>query len=205
MIGLDWSMKQISSTVAGVITTATAKAHLRVDHSDEDDLIDRLVLSAISAIEARSGVAMIPQVVELRTRRFPNPLGHLALPYSPVRSITSVKYLDEDLAEQTVDTDVYAIDDAARPARVFLASQSEAWPTLCVSRPDAVRVRYEAGPSEAGNVHSDLISAALLLVGHLYEHRQSVAASSMAEVPMSVGALIAKHEIPNGELGVIDV
>lgn len=203
---IPWSINVISRTVAGVITTADAKDHLRVDHSDEDSLIDRLIIASIIAIETKARSAIVPQTLELRVPRFPYSVGCLFLPRSPVRSITSVKYLDEDLAEQTVDPSVYAFNDGAMPSRLFLADTSVAlWPTVKDARPDSVRIRYDAGPATVGAVSDEMISAVLLMVGHLYENRQSVVTGTIAtKIPDAVDALIASQLIPNGDLGVVD-
>lgn len=203
---IPWSINVISRTVAGVITTADAKDHLRVDHADEDSLIDRLIVASIIAIETKARSAIVPQTLELRVPRFPYSVGYLMLPRSPVRSVASVKYLDEDLVEQTVDPSVYAINDGAMPARLFLSDTSVAlWPTVKGGRPDSVRVRYDAGPATTSGVGDEMISAILLMVGHLYENRQAVVTGTIAtKIPNAVESLIASQMIPNGDLGVID-
>lgn len=203
---IPWSISVISRTVAGVITTADAKDHLRVDHADEDSLIDRLIVASIIAIETKSRSAIVPQTLELRVPRFPYAGGYVLMPRSPVRSITSVKYLDTDLVEQTVDPSVYAINDGGMPARLFLADTSVAmWPTVKNDRADGVRIRYDAGPSTVGGVSDEMISAILLMVGHLYENRQSVVTGTIAtKIPDAVESLVASQTIPNGDLGVLD-
>jgi uncharacterized phiE125 gp8 family phage protein len=203
---LTWAVEIIANTVAGVIATEDAKTHLRVSGSDEDDLIDRLIVAAITSVEAHARIAMTPQTLELRVPRFPLGGGYFALPRSPVRSVTSITYIDTDGDEQTLAGTVYALEGSGRPATVFLADDAQCWPGDAADRRDAVRVRYEAGPSTVGNVPEDLISAAMLLIGHLYENRQSVVIGTIAsKVPDAVGTLIMRHKIPNGELGVVDV
>lgn len=204
---VPWSLTTTSRTVAGVISTADAKAHLRVDHSDEDSLIDRLVLASIEAIESKIGASMVPQTLTLVVPRFPTTCGHFALPGSPVRSITSITYVDSDGTNQVVAGSLYVTDGNAHPGRVYLADRdSSPWPTDLAARDDAVRIIYEAGPATVNDVNDALIAAALLMIGHLYENRQAVVTGTIAtELPEAVDALIARHKIPNGELGVIDV
>jgi uncharacterized phiE125 gp8 family phage protein len=203
---VPWSLTTTSRTVASVITTADAKDHLRVDNSDEDSLIDRLVLASIDAIEARIRSSMVPASLILLAPRFPTCAGYFALPRAPVRSITSITYVDSDGTQQTMDGSDYVLNGDEKPATVGLSDPSSVpWPTDLASRRDAVRIRYEAGPATINDVSDSLVAATMLMIGHLYENRQAVVTGTIAtKVPDAVEALIARHQIPNGELGVID-
>ena len=85
-------------TLDSVITVADLKAHLRVDHSDEDTLITSLRDAAISWIEdycnTRLGdVTAVGYIDYFYNARFP---------IGPVNSISSVTYTDANGDTQTL-------------------------------------------------------------------------------------------------------
>ena len=43
---------------------------------------------------------------------------------SPVTSVDSIKYFDQDDNQQTLDTSVYAFDMVSMPARIFFKTES---------------------------------------------------------------------------------
>lgn len=51
----------------------------------------------------------------------------------------------------------------------------------------------ETSPANALVINPDVIAACLLLIGHLYENRESVTMGTMVELPMSVQYLIAPY------------
>lgn len=86
--------------------------------------------------------------------------GPIRLPYPPVTGVTWVKYLDEDLNEQTVDETVYRLAD-----NLVLLKPDQEWPDAAC-QPDAVRIQYAAGYSE---VPARAKHAVILTVQHLLE------------------------------------
>src|SRR5690554_6351489 len=79
-----------------MITIEEAKAHLRLEHNEEDALITSLIASAFKHIENRTG-----QVFDRRdgivmvADRLPKNAGGLELQWTPVRAVTEVAYLDQ--------------------------------------------------------------------------------------------------------------
>lgn len=165
------------------VTLAEAKAHLRIDHSDEDALIRGLIGAATSHIQGRDGYtgqALVPQTWEYYLDQFPtDPLKAIAIPLPPLIAVESIKYLDADGAEQTLATSVYAVNTATEPGAVSL-KQDQSWPDTR-SAWDAVRIRFQAGylafgdspTSYAGTPIEVMQSAILLVLADLYENRQA--------------------------------
>lgn len=192
------------------VTLAEAKAHLRVDHSDEDALIEGLIAAATDHLDGWDGV-LGRALVEQTWRQDFDAFGpFLLLPLAPVISITSVGYTDAEGSPATVDSGSYALktDEGGRPYIAFDG--------VSVSGP--VSVTYVAGyatipevpavepgpgnpPDPPGSpaipaqatVPAAIKAAILLLVGHWYEHREAVNPGPMATVPMAVDALIAPY------------
>lgn len=182
-------VRTVAPAVA-LITTAEAKAHLRVDHSDEDTLIDNLVSAATTHLDGYAGVlgrALTTQTWKIETDAFADPLR---LPVGDLIAVTSVKYYDLNNAQQTLATTVYgAFSDDGGPYIGLKADQD--WPDV-YDRRDAIEVIWTAGyGATAANVPQAIRQAALLLVGHWYTNRDAVQVGmSVAELPLAVSALI---------------
>ncbi len=84
------------------VTTAEAKAHLRLDHDSEDDLIAGLIRAAREEVERATGLAMIDQSWRLALDCVPA-CGLVLLRRHPVKAIISVTVYDADGAASLVD------------------------------------------------------------------------------------------------------
>lgn len=117
-----------------------AKDHLRVTTSDEDALIDGLIVAARSHVEGYLGAALVLQSRRLLLDGFP---AYIDLEHGPVRAVQSIQYLDEAGELQTLAADQYRLDKYSRPARIT-PEYDVTWPA---TRPvtNAVIVNYTAG------------------------------------------------------------
>ena len=188
-------------TVAPAVTPVSlveAKAHLRVDTSDDDALISRMIEAVtehLDGYESLLGQALITQTWRQSFPRFPPSGQTLGLELRPVQSIASISYFDAANASQTLAASVYTLlEDEAGPFVTLQAGQS--WPAP-YPREDAVTVTYAAGHGNAGSdVPAGIRQAMLMLIGAWYENReQTVIGVSAASLPMPVGidALLANH------------
>lgn len=163
------------------------KAHLRVDFSDDDALIQAYVDAAVSHIDGPRGClgrAIWPQTLELRQNVFG---GSIRLPYGPVQSVESVKYVDADGAEQTLASDQYELTSAGE----IVLAHDASWPRL---RGDAegVRVRYVAGFSALPDA---ILTALLMTVAHWYQNREAaVVGQGAVELPFAAKALLGQFQ-----------
>ena len=175
------SLTLITAPSLEPMTLAEAKLHLRVDGTDEDDLITALIVAARRRAEHLLTRALITQTWELTLDEFP--AADIQLLKPGVLSIVSVKYLDSAGVEQTVDSADYALDAATIPGWVLLASGAS-WPTT-YDGANAVRVRFTCGYGPAASdVPADVVAWCKLQVGALYRNREGVAAGqSVAELP----------------------
>lgn len=185
-----------SAPGAEPILIADARMHLRVTatgspatHPD-DTLINRMIKAARRKTERDTSRGLITQTWVQYMDGFP---GEILLARAPVSSVTSVKYVDVDGDEQTIDTADYRTDLISEPARINPV-YGEVWPS---SRDvtNAVYVTFVAGYGAAGSdVDEDLLSAVYLLLGHYYEHREAAQDVTKVEaVPMGYYNLIADY------------
>jgi uncharacterized phiE125 gp8 family phage protein len=179
---------------AAIVDLTAAKAHLRVDHNDDDLLIEGYIAAASGAVDGPDGWlgrAVGRQTLELSEDAFYCANGRgLELPCPPVVSIDMVKYDDENGAEQTLASSAYRLTSRARLELISGAS----WPSLRAGS-DALRIRYLAGYEV---VPAPIVASVLLMTGDLYANRETgVVGTVSAEVKMSttVEALLAPFRI----------
>ncbi len=173
------------------VTLAEVKAALRIDHSDEDDVIEREIKTAREWVEEYLERPIVTQTITGATDRFSR-----RMELKPnLQSIAEIRYTDADGVEQTLDSAVYALDDYALVGAVYLAPDQE-WPSTR-GEPFDVQVDFVAGYGAAVDVPSRVKSAVIAAVGDRLENRENSAPSDRYEVPMSSKALVAKDRMAN--------
>lgn len=170
------------------ISLSEAKLHLRVDISDDDDLITSQIVTARRRAEKIAGRALVTQTWDYVLDAFPEG-DTLEIPKPPLQSITSIKYYDEDGTEYTVDSGDYYVDTYGEPGRVVLKS-SATWPSTTLREANGVIVRFVAGYGDAEDVPEEFKQAIYLLVGHFYENREAVSDAKLLPTPDGVMALL---------------
>lgn len=117
-----------------------AKLHLRVDSTADDTLITALIQAAREYCELFQRRAYVVRTYILRLDRFSD---IMELPYAPLVSVDTVKYIDTAGDTQTLSSTYYDVDTKLVPGVVRLA-YNQSWPTIR-STPDAVTITYNAG------------------------------------------------------------
>jgi uncharacterized phiE125 gp8 family phage protein len=194
---------------AALLTTAEAKAHLRVDFTDDDTLIDSLVATATAYLDGYAGVlgrALITQTWSQAFDGLPDcgqsgPWAvargpdRLRLPLGPLGDTVSIAYWSGGVSSAFSSTRWRALSDALGPFVQLV--DGETWPVVDC-RPDALTVTWTCGyGATAAAVPLPILHAAKLLVGHWYANREGVDVSSgrgtAIEVPMAVDALLMPY------------
>ena len=159
--------KSVLKTVraSDAVSTAGAKDHLNVTGTEHDVLIGNIIKSAQQTVEDYTGRKLSSETWYLYLDEFPK--GDIVLPYSPVTSVTSVKYYDANNSEQTyvANTDYY-LDLNGEPARIRDVS---GWDGT-YDKPNAVTVEYVTGYTRT-NIPEPLRSAMRLLIADMYDNR----------------------------------
>jgi hypothetical protein len=105
-----------------------------------------------------------------------------------------------------LDPATYYVDTTSEPARI-VPTPSLTWPSTQLYLPGSVQVTYIAGSYGAGTGFGDsgfgdsgfgdpstvpfaVQAAILLMLGHLYEHRETVSDLSYKEIPLGAKALL---------------
>jgi uncharacterized phiE125 gp8 family phage protein len=156
---------------SGPITRDTVKNHLKVDSSmtDDDDLIDQLILAATYWCEDWQGRTYVSRARTEYLDTFP---ATIELPFPPLVSVQSIKYIDTDGVQQTLSSALYRVDTGAEPGRVTPA-YNESWPSIR-NVTSAIEIAYTAGYGAGADVPDQVKAAIKLMIGHLYRHRDAV-------------------------------
>lgn len=175
---------------AALLTLPEVRAHLRVDHTEEDPLIEGLIAAAVSHLDGWQGVLGRCILTQTWASRF-SALRDQRLPFPDVQSAV-VSYLDSNGAAQTVDPTNYRVRTISGAGLLTFADSFQA-PAVLSGRDDAVTVTAVYGRDD---LPAPLRVAALMLIGHWYQHREAVVTGTItAEVPLAVGALIAPYRV----------
>ena len=174
------------------ITLTEAKAHLRVEASDDDDMIEALVEGATSHLDGWSGILGRCLVEQEWKASFHCFRRVMRLPFPDVSAAT-ISYFDADDAQQSVGASNFSIKEDETGAFIWFA---DLWQTpTTFARPDAVQITFTAGYGDAADVPAPIKQAMKLLISHWNENREAVAMSQYAprELPMAVSALLAPY------------
>lgn len=173
------------------LTTSEAKSHVRVDHTDDDTFIDSLITAVRVAVENETNRKMISQTWKIAYPHFHDPM---ILPFADLTSVSSITYYDQANAQQTLSTDVYEVDTQSMVGQIHLG-YAQVWPTTYL-RHDAVEITYVVGYADASSVPQPLKQAMLLMLGHYYENRESVAVGvNTMEIPMAYKHLLSPYRV----------
>ena len=184
----------ITQPILEPISLADIKEHLRITHSDEDDLLTAYATAARQYVEQRTGRTLMQTTWEWVADRFPGASNcGLVLPMAaPLLSVTNVKYTDSDAVITTWPAANYIVNIDAMPGHVIPAYGST-WPSYTPYPSGSVRIRYVAGLSTAASPliypAENLLNAIRLLTGGFYENRESevVNKGSIAKIAVDYG------------------
>ena len=174
------------------VTLGEAKAHLRIDGSEEDTLLQSLVQAARVHLELVLARAFITQGWTYLRDAWP--VGReLVLPLAPVASVNSVAVIAADGTRATLDPAAYLLDGSGSTPRLVLAGATP------LPRPgragNGIEIVLVAGHGSTGaDVPAPLRHAILLLAAHWYENRQPVEIGLAGEpLPLAIAELIAPY------------
>lgn len=139
----NWALNLITEPPVEPISIDEAKAHLRINFTDDDAYIAALIVSARLITEERTNRSFITQTWEYVLDNFPNS-NIIKLRKPKLQSVSSIKYKDVSNTEYTMDTSDYIVDTDSIPGRIIL-NWGKFWPVILLQPGSAVRIRFVAG------------------------------------------------------------
>ena len=175
------------------VTLAEAKAHCRVDTSDDDTYIGTLITAARQWVEEYLDRSLVNTQWTMRLDAFPY---EIELPRPPIASsgtVTAVTltYTLGDDSTATLSTDAYRVDRQSTPG-VVRQLRNGTWPAN-LDDYNAVQVTWWGGYGASGtSVPAAIKHAMLMLCSHWYETRGATLATGAVpqDVPFGVVSLL---------------
>ena len=183
------------------LSLAEAKEWLRLDTTDEDDLVSALIVSARLIVEASTRRVLLTQTWRLALDRWPrDPFDDewfgagrktIEVPFAPFQRVAQISVVNASGAAVVVSPSAYGVDAAPDRARIyFLSAPPKPAPPLAGIAIDVV-AGYGDQPV---SVPEPLRLAVRLLVSRWFENRGDVEADAAADrLPGPVGALVAPY------------
>jgi uncharacterized phiE125 gp8 family phage protein len=166
------------------VTLVEARAHLRLDATDEDAMLTAFITAARAVIEGETRRAFVTQHWRLFLDAWPG--REVALPLAPVAAVTAVTMNGAD----ELDTAFYETALTGDEPRLVATG---AWPAPS-RRVAGIAVDFTAGYGAAADVPGPLKQAVLLLAAHWFEHREPAGlGDGPPELPPAVKALAAPY------------
>jgi uncharacterized phiE125 gp8 family phage protein len=170
-----------------------AKAFLKVETADDDDVIAALIAGARVHVEAQTRRALITQSWRLIRDAWPAD-GRIAIVPVPLVTLDAARVYRLDGTTQAIDPSSFIVDGAAAPALLAFGPGAPPAPGRVAAGIELdVTLGYGEEPDD---VPADLRQAIRILVAHWYENRGLIAAGgAVAVLPQTVAALLAPHRV----------
>ena len=187
-------LTEVSAPPPAAVPVRAFAEHLRLgsgfaDDGSQDAVLELYLRSAMAAIEARLGRALLARDFSWTVTRWREDACQ-ALPIAPVRSVAAVTLIDADGVETVVDPEAWSVmRDSQRPRLVGRFGRS----LPKIPRSGQAEIRFNAGFGEGWDaVPADLRQAVFLLAAHFYENRAE-GAGPAGSLPFGVLVLIEAY------------
>lgn len=160
-----WYPSTVSATpaIAEPVTLDEVKKQCLVDSTDDDGLLTRLIKAARSHVEKYCNARWAEQTIVCQCDSFAD---FARLPEGPLKSVTSIEYIDAAGAVQTLATTVYdGLKDGLEPS--IGLKQGQSWPAILPGSRITVTAVF------GGTVPEDVRHAMLVFVDSAYHAREN--------------------------------
>ncbi|HUT12394.1 MAG TPA: hypothetical protein VMY42_17985 [Thermoguttaceae bacterium] len=188
------SIAQTTAPTVEPLTFDEVKPYIRVSDDTERPFIENILIkSAREYVETYTKRQLITATWRLRLPAFP---PYIVLPRPTLQAVSSITYVDNAGAAQTVTAADYTYDVSEEPAIVRLA-YGDSWPTHRGGAEDYVAVTYTAGyGATSASIPAGIKLAMLLLISHGYDQRSPIVIGTISQdVDLTVAAQLSRFRV----------
>jgi uncharacterized phiE125 gp8 family phage protein len=164
------TLEVTTQPTAEPLTVQEVKTFLNLTTNDHDAMLEMFITAARQWAEKTAGRALLTQTLKQYWDEWPVQAWSLGV--SPVASVTSIQYIDENGATQTWASSNYTLDSKSTIARIFPTEDVD-YPALG-QYPNSVICTFVAGYTSPANVPADAKAAMLQKIAFLYENREDI-------------------------------
>jgi len=210
-----------SPTATDLISVATAKNFLRVTHDADDTLIGNLITASMEVAQNYTNTKFLNYTYVLFMESWDDVyvsnsynsylyrdvnlsldnyggfyskytgLSQIVLPFSPLSSVTHLKYYDSSNAEQTWNASNYSVNTFINQKGFIEVNQGINLPNI-YNRADAIEIKFVCGyGASSSDVPEAIKSAILLILGKMYEIRED----SVSRLPKASEYILDPYRI----------
>ena len=150
-----------------IIGLTEAKNHLKVDFDDDNDLITGFIGSAIEDAENYTGTNIKEAKYTILAGGW---IQNMEIHLSPVQSIETVKYYDDNNDIQTLDALKYKILQKDKFCSIVYFTDPDNLPDV-YEKADTIEIKLTTGYAD-GKTPFSVMAAIKLILGDLYENRE---------------------------------
>jgi len=169
MVNYRYSLQETSQPAVLPLAVADVKTYLRVDHNNDDSLIETLIEAATKLCEQATGLSLINRDISLYMDSWDNEI--LPLPSAPIVAVEAIKiYSSETVSNVYLASNYYVDNKNLYSPRIVLKSG----PVIPLAGIDVngIEIQYTAGFGTSGEDVPALLKQGILqVVAYLYENR----------------------------------
>ena len=172
------ALTELTTPARQAVATAMVKQFLRVEHNEDDALVDMMIASATQAVEDLTHRTLASRTYRLHLDRFPAARACIVAPRPPLIAVASIEYVDTDGVTQTLAATEYKVVATRTPGEIVPA-YGKSWPATR-REPHAVTVEYSCGYGDQDDIPPPLVMAIMQTVADMYENRESFVTGTIA-------------------------
>jgi uncharacterized phiE125 gp8 family phage protein len=159
------ALKLIVEPAAEPLSLEEAIAHLKPADGEDMATLSSLIAAARTMAEQELDRSLMQQTWKKTLDEFPDAIR---LDNPPIQSVTSVKYVDINAVQQTLDPATYQVDLASEPGWIVPAS-GYAWPAT-LAQANVLEVVYVAGYADAKSVPEAIKNWMKIVMREMYDN-----------------------------------
>lgn len=166
-------LKLVTGPLVEPVDLASAKLHLRVDVTDDDDVIAAMITAATAHVEDVTRRKILTQTWDYSIPAWPSGKA-IKLPFGNLATVTSVKWKDDDGTETTLTlTTDYLVETNGDQCGRIVLPYAGTWPSGTLYPSNPITIRYVCGWTSPLLVPAPIKAAILMHLADLYENRET--------------------------------